>query len=243
MKTFNPLQILFLFLLCSVICLSQELRGAVKTKNGEPIEKAFVLGNDASTTDSKGNFKLKNNKNKILVVTKLGFRPQIKTLDKNQTDIEIVLEAEAEKDRLKIIECSEKSKGKKLGNDLQVIVPKKAESKKVFDVDYGSYVIWFGKKENKKWLEGWFGPNATSGHPNSEWIESSINIIGRSITNEKGVVGWDLFGMTKGGKSWRYISVLEDSVFYITDSSDAKIFFDRILDNSCTNLERYTKGK
>jgi hypothetical protein len=235
--------IIFTILLCfvSISAAGQELSGIVKTRDGKPVENVYVSGGQTEKTNSNGEFKLKNAYTGLIFFVKFGFKPLVKILEKPETRLEIELEADAENDRLKLSECPEKNKGKKVGEDWFLFVPKKTAARKSRDVDYTNFVIAFGKIEDKIWLEGWSGINAVTGYPKTDWIKSSTEFQGRAVVNEKGFAGFDWSGKTGDGKNWRYIYVSFDAVFYITENPGAKLFFDRIIDQSCTNLERYDK--
>lgn len=238
MKAF-VLPILLFFV--SFPVFGQEITGTVKTRDGKPLENVLVSNGWYDKTNAGGEFQLKGKNDEVFYFITYGYKPLIRVLGDPPVKMEIVLEEEAETDRLRLGECSSKNKGRKLGFDLIVFVPKDAKSTKSRDIDYTNFYIYHGKKEDRARLEGWSGPNATGGKPSSEWIKDSAEINARSIVNEKGFVGFDWTGKTKDGKDWRYIQIYMDSIFYLTDKPEAKTFFDRILDNSCTNLARYAE--
>lgn len=232
--------IFLLFTLCfmTVSFYGQQLKGTVKTIDGTKVEKAVIRPGFVET-DKDGKFILKNAAPSFIFVQKIGFRPAIIKLNK-EAEIEIFLEVEKEESKLKIPECSQKLKGKNVGVNIKLFVPKGFSSQKGKDIDYVDFRI-FSEKGNNYWLGGIAGPNATGGYPKEDWINSSNQINSRSIVNEMRVIGWDFNGKTEDGKSWRYIQIWDEAIYYLVDTIEAKMAFDEIINNSCSTIERYFK--
>lgn len=235
----NLLASLLVLVICSANSIfGQELQGIVKSTNGKPLEKVLIRPG-YTETDKNGKFSSKSKDLKFVFFTKNGFRPLAKKL-KDESEIEVFLESENESDRLRLSACSTKNRGKNVGVNILLFVPKGFKSKKGRDIDYVDFYI-SSDKDKKNLLRGIWGPNASSGYPDSDWINSSGKIDIRSITDGKRNIGWDFYGKTNNGKNWRYLQVFDESIFYIVDSDEAKITFDKIIDNSCSTIDRYFK--
>lgn len=120
----------------------------------------------------------------------------------------------------------------RLGGQLKLKVDKDALVKKGQDVDYSSYAVGFGQKKERAWLQGIYGPNATSGQVPREWLRASSQVTRRTwkFGDFKGV---DAKGKLADGNYWRYVGTLGESVYYYEASPDAAAYFDRILDGLC----------
>lgn len=233
----------FISLISIFYCLvlfahGQQLTGVVKAFDGKPVEAADIRPGYVKT-DKDGKFKLENADWKFLIVSANDFRPVLKKLN-GESEIEIILVRENQEDKLNLRECTQKREGKTVGVFLKSNVPKGFRSRKGRDIDYVDFYI-FSDKNRENGLDGISGPQAGSGFPGPEWINSSNQISVRSISNGKRDIGWDFRGVTTGGKSWRYVRVFEDHIKYIVDSDEEKDIFDKIIDNSCSDVERVFK--
>jgi hypothetical protein len=230
--------LLFIFCFATLFVDGQEIKGIVKTTDGKPLEQVLIRPGFVET-DKEGKFVLKGNEHKFLIITKDGFQPLLKKINDN-SEIEISLETEDKTDSLVIHVCSGKEIGERVGININLFVPKGLKSKRVRDVDYVNFYI-FAKADQKNFIEGCWGPNATRGYPDADWINSTDKINIRAVTDKKREIGFVYFGQTKEGKSWRYIRVFDESVFYIVDSMEKKNAFDKIIESSCSTVERYFK--
>lgn len=233
------ISLIVIFCCAAIGVAGQELKGTVKTVDGKPVEKAVVRPGYIET-DKDGKFKLKNAYESFLVVTASEFRPLVKKLN-GESEVEIILEKENREEKLRIPECSQKMKGKNPGVYLKLVVPKGFKSKRGRDHDYTDFYI-FSDINSENVLKGIWGPNASSGYPKSDWIKSSNQITSRSIFNGKQDIGSDFSGKTSDGKSWRYVRVFDESIYYIVDSIEKKIIFDKMIDESCSTIEGYFKN-
>jgi len=131
-----------------------------------------------------------------------------------------------------LVACESTAKPKQmLGLRLKLEVGKDAIVRKGRDVDYSNYAIGFDKK-NRAWLNGIFGPNATSGHVPREWLSASSEVSQRTwkIGDIKGV---DAKGKLANGNYWRYFGMFGESIHYYDVPPDAAAYFDRVIDGVC----------
>jgi hypothetical protein len=119
-----------------------------------------------------------------------------------------------------------------LGGRLKLKVDKDALVKKGRDVDYSNYAVGFGKKKERAWLQGIYGPNATSGQVPREWLRASSEVTQRTwkFGDFEGV---DAKGKLADGNYWRYFGTLGESLYYYEAPPDAAAYFDRIIDGLC----------
>jgi hypothetical protein len=113
-------------------------------------------------------------------------------------------------------------------------VPRRAQIRKIQDIDYEEYLVWFDEK--KMALELWWGPIVSPGGTVEKLILQSINFEQRSIHRMSGeVVGTDLRGITPDGKLWRSADFpgLTSSVIYDGVSKDVALAYDQIIDSAC----------
>lgn len=231
------MKILAFFLIyfgATVFADGQELNGIVKTYDGKPLENVLVYPNPVSTGND-GKFVLKYFKSKYLIFVKHGFKPLIRKYD-NEASVEVILEREENPDSFVLPECSKNLKGKLIGAYLRMTVPKGFKSKQVRDVDYLNYYI-YPRKEQKDYLTGWVGSMAASPFPKEEWINTTEKVNIQPISYQKISIGWNYTGQTKDGNLWRYVRILDESVYYYVDSDEKKTVFDQIIDSSCTVKE------
>lgn len=231
---------LFLIILLNISsAFAQELSGTVENAEGKPIEKVAILGSGYSETDKEGRFLIKDYKADFLVFRKNGFTPKIEKIT-GKSSLKITLDLSNTNKSLKLPECSKNISGKKVGNDLILTVPDESKSKKGFDVDYGYFSISDDEKNHKYYIQGIYGPTATSGYPDRDWINLTEEIYAREIENDKGFVGYDYYGKTKDGKYWRWTQINWDAIYYSVDSAKVKDFFDNVINSSCTNFSKYS---
>jgi hypothetical protein len=129
--------------------------------------------------------------------------------------------------------CSSSSKsGKFLGDRIKLQLPKGAIVKKGHDVDYSDYAIGFGPKKNRVWLEGIYGPTATSGQVWADWLSASVEVNSKSWKFGR-IAGVDAKGKLKDRNYWRYFGMFGESLKYYDVPEDAAAYFDSIIDNIC----------
>lgn len=215
-----------------------ELKGIVKDAQGNALEKVRIFYPTFDETDSKGEFKLENFDSKFLFLAKDTYKPKFIKIQK-QKDLEIILEKENDSEKLFIKQCSEKYINNKGFFDVLVSVPKGFKRKKSKDIDYGYFRIYDKKNKSDEILEGISGPNASGVLPDKKLILNTEKINVRSIYNSTGDIGFDLFGITKERIYWRKITVFFDHFYYDVKSESYKEKFDKIINDSCSNLARY----
>ncbi len=97
--------------------------------------------------------------------------------------------------------CPDKLIGKTAGARFKFLLPKKAVSKHVDDVDYRNYFIGFGKGKDRVWMRGGFGPHWSGGNPTKGWADGLVDVERRTWMFEKrNDRGVDIKGKTTDGK-------------------------------------------
>jgi hypothetical protein len=213
---------------------SAELTGTVKSTSGAPVPGVFIFygrsQHDIEETDGNGFFSLPRH-DRFVFFRRAGFRPITKIVGESVTKLDIVLE-EASESGLILPVCPKVQKSKnRIGNNLILSVPKGAEFHKGYDTDYGYFSIGYGPKQNRIWLQGIYGPMATSGLPPQDWLLDASEFSERAYTGHP--VGADVRGRSKAATRWRYIGGLGESVEYSGASEEAAAFFDKIIDGAC----------
>lgn len=125
-----------------------------------------------------------------------------------------------------------------VGDSLRLPLPKGAKVRRGRDIDYESYSVSFGKKNNRFWLSGIFGPTATSGKVSEKWLSVSSDIVQRSwkFAENKGV---DAKGKLANGNYWRYVGRGGESLEYYDVPKEAAEYFDGIIGNLCYQAGKY----
>ncbi|HEX8289130.1 MAG TPA: hypothetical protein VF556_14095 [Pyrinomonadaceae bacterium] len=57
--------------------------------------------------------------------------------------------------------------------------PRKSKFKRVQDIDYTEHFVGYGKKKNRVWLSGIFGPLASNGEIPKDWLSASVEMSQR----------------------------------------------------------------
>jgi hypothetical protein len=127
--------------------------------------------------------------------------------------------------------CDAKTNGM-LGKRLKLKVAKDAIVKTGRDVDYSNYALGFGKKPNRAWLQGIYGPNATSGQVPREWLRATSEASQRKWKFAE-IEGVDAKGKLPDGNYWRYFGMFGESFWYYEAPPDAAAYFDRVIDTVC----------
>lgn len=147
--------------------------------------------------------------------------------------------------------CDSSASKKAVGDRIKLHPPKDAVVKKGRDVDYSEYAIRFGPKKAPVWLQGIYGPTATSGAVSPDWLWLSTEVTRRQW-NFGDLKGVDAKGRLGNGNYWRYLGRYGESVRYYDVPADAAAYFDGILNNACfldgrqrnriSNLGSYQRG-
>jgi hypothetical protein len=127
--------------------------------------------------------------------------------------------------------CTSRDGKNLVGDRLRLQLPKGAIVKKGRDVDYSDYAIGFGTK-SRTWLEGIYGPMATSGEVPDNWLSASSE-VSRTTWTSGNARGIDWKGKLPNGNHWRYFGRIGESVKYYDVPSDAASYFDSILNGVC----------
>jgi hypothetical protein len=215
---------------------AQKLSGSVKSSSGQPLSNVFIFYSrslqDIVETDETGTFSLPHF-DAVIVFRRAGFRPLTKIVDPSTAKLDVVLEDAAGSQWL-IPRCMKEDKRKRLGFSLRMRVPKDAIARKGRDVDYEDFAIGYGPKSNRVWLSGISGPYGSLGIPPYAWILDATEFSERSYKAED-TEGADMRGRLRDGKYWRYVGRLGESVEYSGLTQEQAAFFDRFIDDACTN--------
>ena len=92
--------------------------------------------------------------------------------------------------------------GKVVGGRIILRLPKGAIVKEGRDIDYSDYAVGFGPKKGRVWLQGIYGPVATSGRVPEEWLSASVEVTRRTWTVAD-LDGVDAKGKLANGNEWR----------------------------------------
>jgi hypothetical protein len=109
--------------------------------------------------------------------------------------------------------------------------------KRGHDIDYSAYSVRFGPKKGRVWLQGIYGPSATSGQVPDEWLSASVEVTRRGWTFAD-LEGVDAKGRLANGNYWRYLGRYGESVSYYDVPSEAAAYFDGLLNNACFHDRR-----
>lgn len=132
-----------------------------------------------------------------------------------------------------IASCSAPNKSERLvGGRYALSLPKNAIIKKGRDVDYSDYSIGYGKKKNRVWLFGIFGPLASSGKVPDDWLSASVEVVRRTWKRGE-FEGVDAKGKLANGNHWRYFGQFGESISYHDVPAEAAAYFDNIIDTVC----------
>lgn len=226
---------LIAILMLSIKSFAAELSGTVKSASGQPLAQVFIFYgrslNDIAESDSNGSFTLPHF-GRVISFRRAGFRPLTKIVAPSTTKLDVILEDSAATEWL-IPSCSNvKDAGKRVGYSLRLPVPKGVIARKGNDIDYSSFSIGYGAKENRVWLSGIEGPMASLGVPPEDWILNAQEFTERSYKSGK-AEGVDMRGRLADGTYWRYVGRLGESIEYNNLSREAAAFFDKIIDSAC----------
>ena len=223
-----------IFLADFTICAGQSgVIGTVRTKLGNPLAgvRVFCRGDGETETDNKGQFKLVNS-GKVIFLLRTDYKPVILISSQIPDQLEIVME-EAKETEWQIPLCASFSEKIDFG-PFRLSIPETAKPKRGGDIDYVDFSVGYGSENNRRYLEGIFGPNATSGFPFDDWIISSNEFSVRTWRNgEASWVGVDVRGRRQDGTHWRYVGSWGFSLSYRDAPREASAFFDRIIDSAC----------
>lgn len=128
--------------------------------------------------------------------------------------------------------CKSSSAARRVGGRIKLQLPKHAILTKGRDVDYSDYAVGFGPKKGRVWLQGIYGPTATSGRVPDDWLTASVEVT-RRVWRFADLEGVDDKGKLANGNYWRYVGHFGESIKYYDIGSNAASYFDRIIDHAC----------
>jgi len=109
-----------------------------------------------------------------------------------------------------------------VGGRLKLKLGKQAIVKRGRDVDYSNYALGFGVKKGRVWLQGIFGPYATSGRVPDDWLSASSEVT-QTKWKFDDLEGVDAKGKLPNGNRWRYFGTFGESISYYDVPLDAAI--------------------
>jgi hypothetical protein len=206
--------------------------GTVRTKLGNPLAgvRVFCRGDRETETDNEGQFKL-GNRGTVIFLLHTGYKPVILISSKIPDQLEIVME-EAKETEWQIPLCASSEKFD-FGH-FRLSIPETAKLKIGRDIDYVDFSVDYGSENNRRYLEGIYGPHASSGFPSDDWITSSYEFSSRPWRKkEANWIGVDVRGNKQDGTHWRFVGAWGFQLSYQDAPREASAFFDRIIDSAC----------
>ena len=129
--------------------------------------------------------------------------------------------------------CTSASRsGRVVGGRIKLRLPKGAILKQGRDIDYADYAVGFGPKKSRAWLQGIYGPVATSGIVPEEWLSASVEVTNRAWTFAD-LEGVDAKGKLANGHYWRYLGQYGESIRYYDVPAEAATYFDDLINKVC----------
>jgi len=249
MKTIFSLALLVFIGLALELCAgATPISGVIKSVNGQPIPKVKVLtfaplqspttsmGLSMTTkryeaiSDQKGFFRLPDHGRIIYFTHSAEHRPVTKILPLSATTIQVVME-EAATTLWKVPLCKSTSDKTRNGVAFKVIAPDGVLVKKILRFDLDTYVYGYQRPDAKVDSMGnW--QDSTSSHP-----EENILLDAEQFTERVWVAGerfgYDVRGVSRAGKFWRFVSYRWGAISYHDNSAEAAKAFDKMIDGMC----------
>lgn len=243
------INVMLLILVCGNIVLGQ-IKGQVKDKEGKVLPNVLIASREYGygevEVNESGNFQLTKPRNEkaIIFFIHQGYKPVMKIIDIETKDLDIVLEKLGEEVWI-IPKCSLDNKSsnsqtktynlfsESFGNKLFFYVPQKMEIHRNQDVDYVGYYISYEQKNEKAYMSGILGTNASFGLPSDDLILASKNIKVKVLKIGEGEF-LDILGQTISGNFWRFIGSYGIVVAeYSRASQQQANYFDSIISTLC----------
>ena len=251
--------------------LDNKVVGRVVNKQGDPLSgvaiRRYFNGTSSGMTDEKGMFFLtidlkefNNPESCCAVVFSLsGYKQMTKVFKYGENEI-IVTMLPGENIWSPPICDSVSAKSNRLGWDLKVLMPKKAEVKKFIDFDNVRIHLGFKSKSEYQWMElgtgiFWLAAIPYKSLSLSHDIEERVIKDGEkgyyyeyinnndSIRGVREHIGIDYRGIDEHGKKWREVGLRFQTITYKNATSEAAEYFDKIIDSMCVDPERVINGK
>lgn len=259
MKTiFSTALLVFIGLALEQCAGATPLRGVIKSVNGQPIPKVKVLtfaalqspttfmGLSMSThrydaiSDEKGFFHLPDHGRIIYFTHSAEHRPVTKILPLSATTIQVVME-EAATTLWKVPLCKSTSDEIRTGVAFKLIVPDGVLVKKILRFDLDTYVYGYQRSDGKfDSMSNW--QDSTSSHPEEHILLDAEQFTERVwIGGER--FGYDVRGVSRDGKFWRFVSYRWGAISYYDNSPEAAKAFDKMIDGMCfdeADAKKYT---
>jgi hypothetical protein len=132
-----------------------------------------------------------------------------------------------------LVACNSSAKAENMvGGRFKLQLSSQAIVKRGQDVDYSDYSVGFGSKKDRVWLEGIFGPSATSGRVPDDWLSASSEITQRKWRFGD-LEGVDVKGKLPNGNYWHYFGMVGESIKYYDVTSKAAVYFDGVINGIC----------
>ena len=248
---------------------SNEVIGRVMNEQGLPLSgveiRHYFNGSNSNTTDENGMFSLLINTDidtdNCCVVTFLlsGYKRKTEVFKYGTNNITITMSSSENIWSPPLCNLIS-NKSDYLGWDLKVLLPKKAEIKKLPDSDNIRINIGFKSKleTEYQWMELGTGALWLPVVPYKNLLRSQdikereikggnyyyeyINDTG-NVRDVREFIGVDYHGIDEHGKKWRDVSFRFQTITYKNVTPDAAEYFDKIIDSMCVDPERVINGK
>lgn len=260
MKTIFSTSLLVIMGLAVELCAgATPLSGVIKSPTGQPIAKVKVLtfaplekqtkflGVNMSTqryevlSDDKGSFRLPDHGRIVYFTHAEKQRPVTKILPLTVTNIEVVME-DAATTLWKVPLCKATSDETRPGVAFKLVVSDNILVKKSVRFELDIYVYGYQMPDGKFASMGnW--QDSTSSHPGEELLLDAKEFTERVwVAGER--FGYDVRGVSRDGKFWRFISYRWGAISYHDISPEAAKAFDKIIDGMCfdeADAKKYPK--
>jgi len=216
-----------------------DISGTVRAKSGEPLRGVYVLASRGVTkTDEKGHYSLKD-PGSVILFSLYNYTPLAKVLESGMTALDVVLEESAATEWVAPSCPKGSSREQRMGSEVQFVKPKIGVIQRVTDADYTRYIIGYGPKQARQWLNVWFGPTVSNGSPPDLLLAQSVEHRERAFKcgSHSGGQGTDISGRLSDGKHWRWVRYPDTLASYQNATEDSARFFDRIIDGFCCTTE------
>ena len=242
MKTiFSIALLVFVGLAIEQCAVATPLSGVIKSVNGQPIPKVKVLTfaplHSPTTTrgyeaisDEKGSFHLPDHGRIIYFTHSAEHHPVTKILPLSATRVQVVME-EAATTLWKVPLCKGTKDETRPGVAFKVIVAEGVVVKKILRFDLDTYVYGYQRSDGKfDSMANW--QDSTSSHPEDKILLDAEQFTERVwIGGER--FGYDIRGVSRNGKSWRFVSYRWGAISYHDNSPEAAKAFDKMIDGMC----------
>jgi hypothetical protein len=232
-------------ILVVIMLLSQlegeEISGRISNQFGEPIAEAKACTDSwlCTKSDKDGIFRIKKILHQEMIwFSRSGYKPLLMTITGSKMNI--VLEKAGFRESEWVLSwCPPiEKKGRYIGDNLNVFVPKAIRIYESTGADYWMVAILHGPEKER--LTFGSGPTWTHGFP--DWAKTLPDLVSREVIigdpsdNESyshEAVASDVRGRSKDGKFWRFTGDCFEALEYEGVTKEDAEEFDKIIDTLC----------